>query len=196
VEATFFASPAEFRAWLEENHDKESEIVVGYYKVATGRPSMTWAESVDEALCFGWIDGIRRSLGDEAYTNRFTPRKARSNWSQINIRRVRELTKQGRMHPAGIRAFEARKKADSAYSYETTRTLDEPWASRLKANKAAWKFFDAQPPSYKRVASWYVMSAKRDETREKRLREVIECSVRGERLPQMARYTGKNRTSS
>ena len=191
MEPIFFASPAEFRAWLEKNHDKESEIVVGYYKVATGRPSMKWAESVDEALCFGWIDGIRRSLGDEAYTNRFTPRKPRSNWSQINVKRVEELTKMGRMHPAGLRAFEARKKTDSQYSYENTRSLDEPYASRLQANKAAWKFFDAQPASYKRMASWWVMSAKREETRDKRLRELVECSKRGERLPQFARPARK-----
>jgi uncharacterized protein YdeI (YjbR/CyaY-like superfamily) len=191
VEPIFFTSSAEFRAWLEKNHDKEGAIVVGYYKVATGRPSLTWAESVDEALCFGWIDGIRRSLGDEAYTNRFTPRKPRSNWSRINIERVGELTKMGRMHPAGLRAFEARRQEESQYSYENTRSLDEPYASRLRANKAAWKFFDAQPASYKRMASWWVMSAKRDETRDKRLRELVECSKRGERLPQFARYARK-----
>jgi uncharacterized protein YdeI (YjbR/CyaY-like superfamily) len=184
---TFFASPTEFRSWLEKNHDKEREIIVGFHKVATGRPSMTWAEAVDEALCFGWIDGIRRSLGDEAYTNRFTPRKPRSNWSQINIDRVKELTRLGRMHPAGLQAFESRRPPDSQYSYENTRSLDEPYASRLKANEAAWTFFNAQPPSYKRAASWYVMSAKREETRKKRLAELIECSMRGERLRQFTR---------
>ena len=190
----FFASPAEFRAWLEKNHDKEREIIVGFHKVATGRPSMIWAEAVDEALCFGWIDGVRRSLGGEAYTNRFTPRRSGSNWSQINIKRVEELTRLGRMHAAGLQAFESRKAANSRYSYENTRTLDEPYASRLKANKVASKFFDAQPPSYKRMASWYVMSAKREETRDKRLRELADCCVRGERLPQVTKYAGKTRS--
>jgi uncharacterized protein YdeI (YjbR/CyaY-like superfamily) len=185
VEPTFFAVPADFRAWLEENHERESELLVGFYKKATGRPSITWPEAVDEALCFGWIDGIRRSLGDESYTIRFTPRKPRSTWSAVNIERAKELVAKGRMRPAGLAAFEARSDDRSAiYSYEQRHEARlAPGEEReFRANERAWEFFQGQPPSYRKPALWWVVSAKREETRARRLRTLIDDSASGRRL--------------
>jgi uncharacterized protein YdeI (YjbR/CyaY-like superfamily) len=188
VKPTFFATPADFRAWLEENHERESELLVGFYKKATGRPSITWPEAVDEALCFGWIDGIRRSLGDESYMIRFTPRKPRSTWSAVNIARAKELIAEGRMRPAGVAAFEARSDERSAiYSYEQRHEarLAPDEEREFRANERAWEFFQAQPPSYRRTALWWVVSAKREETRARRLRTLVEDSANGRRLPQL-----------
>jgi uncharacterized protein YdeI (YjbR/CyaY-like superfamily) len=185
MKPTFFAVPADFCAWLEENHERESELLVGFYKKATGRPSITWPEAVDEALCFGWIDGIRRSLGDESYTIRFTPRKARSTWSAVNIARAKELVAEGRMRPAGLAAFEARSDDRSAiYAYEQRHEakLAPDQEREFRANERAWAFFETQPPWYRKNAIWWVVSAKREETRARRLRTLIEDSANGRRL--------------
>jgi uncharacterized protein YdeI (YjbR/CyaY-like superfamily) len=186
----FFSTPAAFRAWLEKNHARRSELVVGFHKKATGKPSITWRESVEEALCFGWIDGIRRSIDDDGYSIRFTPRKARSTWSAINITLAKELIRTSRMRPAGLKAFEARDEARSAlYSYEQRNSAKLPAADerRFKANKAAWSFFQAQPPWYRRAALWWVISAKREATRTSRLDSLIADSAAGRTVPPLTR---------
>lgn len=178
----FFATPAAFRAWLEKNHEKADELHVGFYKKHTGKPSITWPESVAEALCVGWIDGIRRTLDEESYVIRFTPRRRGSVWSAVNIRLVGELEAAGRMKPAGRAAFEARPKKEG-YSYERRdASFDKKRRAAFRKNKDAWKFFDAQPPGYKRLMAFYVMSAKTEETREKRLKRLVEASESGKRL--------------
>jgi uncharacterized protein YdeI (YjbR/CyaY-like superfamily) len=184
MQPTFFASPATFRTWLEENHDRASELLVGFYKRGSGRPSMTWPESVDQALSFGWIDGVRKRIDDVSYTIRFTPRKPVSTWSTVNIRRVEELKKLGLMQPAGLRAFERRRdEKSSIYSYENApRTLDPADEKRFRAAKQAWKFFNDQAPSYRRVAIYWIMSAKKAETRARRLALLIDDSAQGKRL--------------
>jgi uncharacterized protein YdeI (YjbR/CyaY-like superfamily) len=184
---SFFATPADFRAWLDANHDRAGELIVGFYKKGTGMPSITWPESVDEALCYGWIDGIRRSLGEESYSIRFTPRKPASIWSRVNVAKVQALLKAGRMTPAGLAAWKRRDPAKSGiYSFErhTAAAFDAPSERLLRRNSAAWKYFQAQPPGYRRLATHFVVSAKRAETRERRLATLIEHSARGERLPQ------------
>ncbi len=181
----FFATPAAFRTWLEEHHDKATELLVGFYKKDSGKPSITWPESVDQALCFGWIDGVRKRVDDIAYTIRFTPRKPGSIWSAINIRRVNELTKMGLMHPAGLKAFAKRDEKKSAiYSYEQrhSASLTPEYEKRFRANRAAWKFFDSQPPGYKKQMTYRIVSAKREETRLKRLAQLIESSAQQRRL--------------
>lgn len=186
----FFATPAKFRAWLEKHHATETELWVGFYKKGTGKPSITWPESVDEALCVGWIDGVRKSVDDASYMIRFTPRKPTSIWSNVNIAKVAKLTEEGRMTPAGLAAFARRTDARSGvYRYEngTTATRDapvlEPEAERtFRENAAAWDFFQAQPPGYRKLATFYVVGAKRQETRMKRLTTLIELSAKGKRL--------------
>jgi uncharacterized protein YdeI (YjbR/CyaY-like superfamily) len=188
--ATFFETPSAFRAWLEEHHTSESELVVGFYRKASGRPSITWPESVAEALCFGWIDGVRRGIDDESYTIRFTPRKPSSNWSSVNIAKVAELTERGLMRPAGVAAFERRSEARSGiYSYERRKEAKlEPEQEReFRANEAAWSFFCEQPPGYRRTATHWVISAKREETRRKRLATLIDDSANGRRLKLLTR---------
>jgi uncharacterized protein YdeI (YjbR/CyaY-like superfamily) len=178
----FFATPAEFRAWLEEHHADESELLVGYYKKTSGRPSITWQESVDEALCFGWIDGVRRSIDGESYSIRFTPRQKRSIWSAVNIKRAHELVELGRMTPAGLAAFQARTDDRSAlYSYEQRRAakLEPEQEARFRANPTAWTWFERQAPSYRRAAIHWVTSAKRAQTRERRLAALIADSAEG-----------------
>ena len=190
MEPVYFASPEEFRAWLEAHHETEKELLIGYHKKGTGKPSMTWPESVDEALCFGWIDGVRRSVDDERYCIRFTPRKARSTWSAVNIKRMGELTELGRVRPAGLRAFEARAAVKSGiYAYENrdAAQLDSAAEAQFRANAAAWGFFQAQPPGYRRTAIWWVISAKQDATRQKRLATLIDDSANGRRLGQFVR---------
>jgi uncharacterized protein YdeI (YjbR/CyaY-like superfamily) len=191
VKASFFPTPADFRKWLEKNHDKASELLVGFHKKGSGKPSITWPESVDEALCFGWIDGIRRTLDEESYSIRFTPRRPRSTWSAVNLRRVAELTKLGRMHPAGTRAFETRDPERSGtYSYEQRQEalkLGPEYQAKLEANKKAWAFFQTQAPYYRRTASRWVMSAKKEETRLRRLATLIDNSSRGRRIGPLAR---------
>jgi len=189
----FFPTPATFRAWLRLHHADANELWVGYYKKASGKPSITWPESVDEALCFGWIDGIRKSIDDLRYTIRFTPRKPGSVWSSINIKRAEALIEQRRMQPAGLRAYQARKENKSGiYSYEQRSVdLPEPYSRLLKKNAAAWRFFQTQSSSYRRVVYWWIVSAKKEETRLKRLERLIALSARGQRLPE---YTGKKPT--
>ena len=183
MEPIFFASPSEFRHWLEAHGSTAREVLVGFHKVATRRPSMTWAQSVDEALCFGWIDGVRRNLGPEAYTIRFTPRKPKSPWSKVNLRRFDELEQEGRMTDAGRRAHEGAKEA--LYSYEKEpQVLSADEEALFRENAEAWQFFDSQAPSYRRVAIHWIVSAKQQATRERRLQKTIECSAIGRRLPQ------------
>jgi uncharacterized protein YdeI (YjbR/CyaY-like superfamily) len=190
VRPRFFRSPEQFRAWLEAHHEQEAELLVGYYKRGTGRPSMTWAESVDEALCFGWIDGVRRGIDDESYTIRFTPRQRRSTWSAVNIERAGELIEQGRMTPAGLAAFERRTDDRSRiYSHErgTAPKLEPDQEARFRANEAAWAWFQRQAPFYRRQALHWVVSGKRPETRERRLAALIEDSAAGEKVKPLRR---------
>lgn len=175
----FFATPAQFRKWLEKNHESTTELWVGYYKKSSGRKSITWPESVDEALCFGWIDGIRRSIDEESYTNRFTPRRATSTWSNVNVGRVKVLTEEGRMRPAGLAAFEKRRKV-GVYSFEQPAQervekpgLDATAIEEFKKHKAAWAWFEQQAPWYQRTAGHWVTSAVKPETRARRLAAVI-----------------------
>jgi uncharacterized protein YdeI (YjbR/CyaY-like superfamily) len=186
VKPTFFPTPADFRKWLEKHHEQAHELLVGFYKKGSGKPSITWPESVDEALCFGWIDGVRRTIDDESYSIRFTPRRARSVWSNVNTKRVAELARQGRMHRSGLEAFEARDpKRSGIYSFEQrekNQKLGATYAAKFRANRKAWAFFQAQPPGYQRLASLWVMSAKKEETKLRRLAEVIKDSAAGRRI--------------
>lgn len=182
TKARFFESGEGFRAWLEERHASESELLLGFYKKELAR-GISYAEALDAALAFGWIDGVRKRLNAEAYTIRFTPRKARSIWSAVNIKRAKELEAAGRMAPAGLRAFRERdEKRAKLYSYERAAKLDPGLAAKLRANRNAAEFFDAQPPGYKRLMSFWVMSAKKEETRERRLSALIAKSAKGKRI--------------
>ena len=186
----FFPTPADFRAWLEANHGSAKELLVGYYKKDSGRPSITWPESVDEALCYGWIDGVRRSRGDAAYTIRFTPRRPTSIWSAVNVAKVKELTRQGRMRAAGERAFAARRaERTGIYAFERKEAakLSREETKRLRANREAAAFFGSQPPGYRRTALHWVVSPKRPETRERRLAQLIADSAAGRRIGPLAR---------
>ncbi len=181
-----FFTPAQFRKWLEKNHDKETEIIVGFYKKGTGKENMTWTESVEQALCFGWIDAVRRGIDEESYTIRFTRRKPNSIWSNVNIAHVERLTKLGLMQPAGIKAFEARKPEKSGiYAFEKpdNNGLLEENINRFKKNKKAWEWFSRQTPSYQKTAGHWVESAKQDATKEKRLAQLMESSEKGELAP-------------
>jgi uncharacterized protein YdeI (YjbR/CyaY-like superfamily) len=180
----FFSSQSEFRKWLAKNHDKEKELVVGFYKVGTGKPSMTWSESVDQALCFGWIDGVRKSLNEESYTIRFTPRRPNSIWSAINIAKVEELTRARLMMPAGIEAFDKRDEKKSAiYAYEKRpQEFDSNVEKEFRKDRQAWEFFERQPAGYRRLCIHYVMSAKQEKTRTSRLAKLILVSKAGKRL--------------
>lgn len=187
---TFFETPADFRAWLEEHHGSAEVLWVGFYKKGSGRPSITWPESVDEALCFGWIDGLRKGIDDVAYKIRFTPRKPDSNWSAVNIARVEELLEKDRMRPAGIAAYERRlEKKSRVYSYEQRQraALDPEAEKRFRAHPEAWKFFRSQPPGYRRTAIFWVVSAKREDTRRRRLDTLIEDSANGLRIGPLRR---------
>jgi uncharacterized protein YdeI (YjbR/CyaY-like superfamily) len=182
----FFRTPADFRAWLHANHHRATELLVGFHKKGSGTPSLTWPESVDEALCYGWIDGVRRSLGQDSYTIRFTPRKAVSIWSNVNVAKVEALLKAGRMLPAGLAAWARRDPAKTGvYAFERLEaaSFDEAAVTRFRRDRAAWRYFQAQPPGYRRLATHWVVSAKRSDTRERRLAALIDHSARGERLP-------------
>jgi uncharacterized protein YdeI (YjbR/CyaY-like superfamily) len=182
----FFKTPSDFRKWLAAHHASEIELWVGFYKKDSGKASITWPQSVDEALCFGWIDGIRKTIDKVSYKIRFTPRKQRSIWSAVNIKRAGELTEQGLMHEAGIKAFAARQEYRSGiYSYEQ-RSPEMPaqYAKKLKKNAAAWKFYQAQPPSYRKTVNWWILSAKQEETRLKRFDKLIDDSAEGRRIGQ------------
>ena len=189
VEPKFFADFAAWHAWLEKYHDRKQELLVGFHKRGSGKPSITWPESVDAALCFGWIDGVRRRIDDVSYSIRFTPRKPRSIWSAVNIRRVQQLLQQGRMHPAGIKAFEARTEARSRiYSFEQESVeFDSTQEERFRTNRTAWTFFRSQPPWYQRAATWWVVNAKRDETKVKRLALLIDDSEAGRTIRHLTR---------
>ena len=186
MDPIFFRTPSAFRRWLASHHATVSQLWVGYYKKDSGTPSVTWPESVDEALCVGWIDGIRKRIDDTRYMIRFTPRRPASTWSSVNIARVHALIEQGSMQPAGLTAFEARTANRSGiYSYEQRPAdLPERYARVLKPHRAAWDFFRAQPPSYRKAAAWWIVSAKKDETRLKRLEKLTACSAQGLRLPE------------
>jgi len=180
----FFANQIEFRKWLETNHKKESELLVGFYKKGSGKPNMTWSQSVDEALCFGWIDGVRRSIDKESYCIRFTPRRPASNWSTVNIEKVKKLTKQGLMQQAGLEIYNHRKSDKSGIaSYESRpKQLTIELADRFKSNKIAWEFFSRQAPSYQRTITHWIMSAKQEKTRMIRLDKTINESEKHKRI--------------
>ena len=183
--ASFFATVDDFAAWLERHGAQRTEFVVGYHKRGSKRPSMTWAESVDAALCFGWIDGVRKRIDEHSYQIRFTPRKPTSIWSRINIERASVLQREGKMREAGLKAYAHRREDKSRiYSYEQQKTAALPRADELqfKKSKAAWKFFEAQPPSYRRLVTWRIVSAKRPETRERRMAELIKACRERRRL--------------
>lgn len=181
----FFKTAAAFRAWLDKNHDKKSELWVGYYKKASGKGGMTYQEALDEALCYGWIDGVVRTIDADSYEQRWTPRKQTSYWSEVNLKKVKRLEEEGRMHEAG-RAALARKPADSGtrYAFEKRpETFPPAMIKQFKAmNKAAWTFFEQQPPGYRRLLIHWVTSAKQEETRQKRLKRLVETSAAGKRL--------------
>ena len=187
----FFETPAQWRAWLEANHAAASEVEVGFRRKASGLPTMTWSQAVDEAICFGWIDGVRHSIDETSYRNRFTPRKATSTWSRVNIAKVEALEAAGRMRPAGRAAFERRTEANSGvYSFEQAErpdALPEPYAAALVADAAAQADFDGRAPSYRRAAVHWVTSAKREATRERRLGQLIDSSRAGEEVPPLRR---------
>jgi len=190
----FFPAPADWRAWLEKNHSDKEELWVGFYKRDSGRQSITWPESVDGALCFGWIDGLRKSIDDCSYMIRFTPRKARSVWSAINIKRVGELGKLGLMHAAGLAAFAKRDGDRSAiYSYEQRKTASLPpeFEKQFRKQREAWEYFQVQPPWYRRTSTYWVISAKKEETRLKRLAILIDCSARKRPIPSLSRPVSK-----
>jgi uncharacterized protein YdeI (YjbR/CyaY-like superfamily) len=185
METRYFKTPAEFRVWLAKNHAIATELGVVLHRKASGEPSMTWSEAVDQALCFGWIDSVARRLDDTRRVQRFTPRKPKSNWSAVNIKKVAELTAQGLMMPAGLAAFALREEARSGvYSYENRHlaALDPTREAAFTANARAWEFFSKQPPSYRQTSNYWVMNAKREETRSSRLARLISASGEGRRL--------------
>jgi uncharacterized protein YdeI (YjbR/CyaY-like superfamily) len=187
VQARFFRTPAEFRRWLENHHAKASELQVGLVKKGAQRPGITYAQALDEALCFGWIDGVTHGVDDDRYVVRFTPRRRGSNWSARNVGHVRRLIAEGRMQPAGLAAFERRDEARKGASAVTraTAAFDQAAERRFRGRRPAWRFWEAQPPGYRKTATWWVMSAKREETRARRLASLIEHSARGERVPEV-----------
>jgi uncharacterized protein YdeI (YjbR/CyaY-like superfamily) len=195
VKATYFESAVAFRAWLEANHEGGGEIVVGFHKAGTGRPTLTWSESVDQALCFGWIDGRRQSVDAKRYTIRFTPRRTRSIWSKINVAKVAALIEAKLMRPAGLRAFTARDEAKTGiYSFEREQaaTLDPADEKRFRANTAAWAYFSSRPPSYRRTAYHWVISAKKAETRSSRLATLIADSAAGRHIKPLRRPVARS----
>lgn len=187
-EPRFFATRAKWRAWLEKHHNSKPELDVGFHKKGSGLKSMTYPEAVEEALCFGWIDGVRYSIDATSYRNRFTPRRKGSYWSDVNLAKAEELIAQGRMHPAGLAEFEKRdRSASRRYSFEQRKLgLSAEYEATLRANVSAWEFFQAMPPSYRKPASWWVMSAKKEETRQRRLATLIECSAARRKVPPLA----------
>ena len=184
MDAVFFETHEEFARWLEAAAGAR-EIWVGYFKKATGRASLTWSESVDVALCYGWIDGIRKTIDDQRYTIRFTPRRLDSGWSAVNVKKVRALVRQGRMKPAGLRVFEKRTNAEGYSAEDRSVPLSEDFEEQIKANPAAWQFLQELAPSYRRDSIWWVMSAKREETRSRRLEILITSSEAGLKIPSL-----------
>lgn len=186
----FFATPAAWRAWLENHHAETGELWVGFYKRSSGRPSITWPEAVDGALCFGWIDGVRKSIDAVSYKIRFTPRKPRSIWSAVNARRATELSAKGMMHASGLEAFQGREaKRSEIYSYEQRKAAKLPlhYQKTFRSQEVAWKFFRAQAPWYQRTCAYWVISAKKEETRQRRLTALIESSRQQKTIPPLTR---------
>lgn len=186
MDIKFFKTPAEFREWLEQNHDKAKEVQVGFYKKGVDKQGITYPEAVDQALAFGWIDSVVRRVDDISYTTRFTPRKRKSIWSAVNIKRIGELTELGLMHEAGLKAFNERDpERANLYSFENrerSEKLPEAYEAQFRANEKAWEFYQAQPPSYRKTANWWVISPKKEETRQKRLATLIKDSEGGRRI--------------
>jgi uncharacterized protein YdeI (YjbR/CyaY-like superfamily) len=197
MQLTYFPSAAAFRAWLRKHHATSTELWVGYWKKATGKPSMTWSESVDEALCYGWIDGLRKSVDHEGYAIRFTPRKPGSAWSALNLRKMKALEAEGRMTEAGRRVFHARDHRKSGYATTDFQgVFDAATLRAFRRERKAWTHFQAQPPGYRRITTYWVMNAKKPETRARRLGILIAASAAGERLDRMAPARGNNKRSS
>ncbi len=191
MRAKFFADTSELRQWLSQNHRKARELWVGYYKLGSGKANFNWSESVDEALCYGWIDGIRRSVDEDSYRIRFTPRKPNSNWSAINIKKVEELSRRRLMRAAGIKAFAKRREQGSnRYSFEQeSLELDKKCERRFKSHGRAWKFFQSLTPSTKKLSIGWIMSAKKEETRQRRLDTLIQSSAERKKIPPLRRNT-------
>jgi uncharacterized protein YdeI (YjbR/CyaY-like superfamily) len=189
MKVLFFKTPSEFRKWLEDHHQQEIELWIGFHKRSTGKPSITWPESVDEALCFGWIDGVRKSIDESSYKIRFTPRRSRSIWSAVNMKRAQELIETKRMHSSGLTAFQSRDEKRSAiYSYERRQTkLDPSFEKMFRSNKKAWGFFQSQAPWYQQACTSWVMSGKKEETRIKRLETLIQDSFQERRIKPLTR---------
>ena len=184
----FFESPQQFYDWLEEHHETETEVYVGYYKKAANQPTLTWSEAVDQALCFGWIDGRLNRIDERRHMQRFTPRRPGSNWSRINVEKVAKLKKAGLMRPAGLAAFDRRSDdRTGVYSFERETELSPEYDARLRGNRAAAEYFDSRPPWYRRTAIHLVMSAKREETRLRRLERLIEDSAAGRDIKELRR---------
>jgi len=186
----FFASPPRFRAWLKKNHARCREQWIGFHRKNSGRPSITWPESVDQALCFGWIDGLRKSIDEDSYKIRFTPRRSESIWSAVNIRRFEELKRNGKVHRSGVNAYAKRRANRSGiYSYENRKSavLSRTAEQRFKSNSKAWKWFNLQPPGYRQTVIWWVMRAKRGETQQKRLGILIADSEAGRKIGMLQR---------
>lgn len=197
MKPVFFESQAALRKWLIKNHKTADELWVGMYKKHTGKPSITWPQVVDEVLCFGWIDGIRKGIDADSYTNRITPRRKGSHWSAINLKRVEELKALGQMKPAGLKAYEERDPAKSQQYSTEQRQIAWPPAleSQFKKNKKAWAYFNAQPAGYRKTITWWVISAKREDTQQKRLSRLIELSAAGERIDLMSPF-GKSQSGA
>lgn len=191
----FFSKPELFRKWLEKNHNNKEELWVGYYKKATGKPSIDWSESVDQALCYGWIDGLRRSIDEECYMIRFTPRKANSHWSRVNINKVKELKKLGLMKDPGLEAFKKMKKDNSEQaSFEQKKvTMPKKYLELFKKNKKAWAYYQKETPSYRKQTTWWIISAKQEATRQKRLQTLISDSENHQWIKAL-RWTRKKST--
>jgi uncharacterized protein YdeI (YjbR/CyaY-like superfamily) len=187
MQLKFFSSPEKFREWLERNHDSATELLLGFHKKSSGKKSVTYAEALDEALCFGWIDGVRKNLNETSYTIRFTPRKPTSIWSNVNVKHVERLKKEGRMHRSGLEAYERRApERTGIYAFENApRELPPEYEKTFRQNKSAWKFFQEQPPGYKRLMVFRTVSAKKEETRLRRLKQLIESSEKGERMDRL-----------
>lgn len=194
MKVLYFSAPPDFRRWLTVRHEKSPELWVGFYKKASGKHSITYQEALDEALCFGWIDGVRRSVGADAYAIRFTPRKPRSQWSAVNIRHVERLSQAGRMHPSGRKAFEGAETQARKYSYEQRNqaSFGKEAEARFRANRKAWEFFQSQPPWYRRTATFWVISAKKEETRDKRLATLISDSASQRPIKPLMRRPSQN----
>jgi uncharacterized protein YdeI (YjbR/CyaY-like superfamily) len=193
----FFKTQADFRAWLEKNHATKTELLVGFHKKSSGKPSITWPESVDAALCFGWIDGVRRTIDETSYTIRFTPRRRGSNWSVVNIARAKALIRAGLMTPAGLAEFERRSEEKArSYSYEREHAeLGAEYEGIFRKNEKAWQFFTSRPPSYRKAVTWWVISAKKEETRRRRLDALIDDSGSGRLVRAFVRPSERARKS-